>query len=60
LFIAIGTTLRVYPIAGAVDLAREAGARIVIVNAEDTPYDGIANAVIREPIGAMLPRILAS
>jgi len=60
LFIAIGTTLRVYPIAGAVGLAREAGARIVIVNAEETPYDGIADAVIREPIGAVLPRILAS
>jgi NAD-dependent deacetylase len=58
LFIAIGTTLRVYPIAGAVDLAREAGARIVIVNAEETPYDGVADALIRQPIGAVLPQLL--
>ena len=60
LFIAVGTTLRVYPIAGAVDLARGAGARIVIVNAEETPYDGIADALIRQPIGAALPQILGS
>ena len=60
LFIAIGTTLQVYPIAGAVDRATNAGARIVIVNAEETPYDRVADALIREPIGAVLPQILGS
>jgi len=60
LFIAIGTTLRVYPIAGAVGRAREAGARIVIVNADETPYDRIADALVREPIGAVLPQLLGS
>jgi NAD-dependent deacetylase len=58
LLLAIGTSLQVYPVANAVPLAREAGARIVIINAQPTPYDDIANAVLREPIGQVLPRIV--
>ena len=58
LFFAIGTSLQVYPIAGAVPEARAAGAKIVILNAEPTPFDGIADAVFREPIGAVLPQLL--
>jgi len=57
LLIAIGTSLQVYPVAGAVPLAKSAGARIVIVNAEPTPFDDIADAVLRDPIGSVLPRI---
>ena len=57
LLIAIGTSLQVYPVAGAVPLAKSAGARIVIVNAEPTPFDDIADAVLRDPIGIVLPRI---
>ena len=57
-FLAIGTTLQVYPIANAVAIARRAGARIVIINADPTPFDDIADAVIREPIGAILPALL--
>ena len=57
-FIAVGTSLQVYPIAGAVPEAKAAGARAVIVNAEPTPFDDIADAVLREPIGMTLPRIL--
>ena len=60
LFFAIGTSLQVYPIAGAVDKARYAGAKIVIVNAEETPYDGVADALIRQPISAVLPQLLGS
>ena len=56
-FIAIGTTLQVYPIAGAVPDAREAGARVIIVNNAPTPFDDIADAVLRDPIGSVLPRI---
>jgi NAD-dependent deacetylase len=58
LFVAVGTSLQVYPIAGAVPAARAAGAKIVILNAEPTPFDTIADAVFREPIGAMLPQLL--
>jgi NAD-dependent deacetylase len=57
LFLAIGTSLQVYPIAGAVEIARDAGAKVVILNAEETPFDHLVDAVIREPIGAVLPRL---
>ena len=57
LLIAIGTTLQVYPIAGAVPVAKGSGARVVIVNAEPTPFDEMADAVIRAPIGDVLPRL---
>jgi NAD-dependent deacetylase len=57
LLIAIGTSLQVYPIAGAVPIAKAAGARVVILNAEPTPFDDIADAVIHEPIGDVLPRL---
>lgn len=60
LFFAIGTSLQVYPIAGAVELANAAGARIVILNAEETPFDDVADAVFREPIGTVLPKLLQS
>ena len=59
LFIAIGSTLQVYPVAGAVPLARDAGARVVIMNNQPTPMDSIADAVIREPIGDVLPAVCA-
>ena len=52
--LAIGTTLQVYPAAGLVPLAKESGARIVIINAQPTALDDLADAVIREPIGAAL------
>jgi NAD-dependent deacetylase len=58
--LAIGTTLQVYPIAGAVPIAKEAGARVIIVNAEATPFDAIADVVIREPIGEVLPSLLTN
>lgn len=57
LFISVGTSLQVYPVAGAVPEAKRAGARVVIVNAEATPFDRIADAVLREAIGESLPRI---
>lgn len=57
LLLAIGTTLQVYPAAHAVPVARSNGARIVILNAQPTQYDAIADAVVREPIGSVLPQI---
>jgi NAD-dependent deacetylase len=60
LFISVGTSLQVYPIAGTVPTAKRAGARVVIANAQPTPYDGIADAVFRAPIGEILPQILGS
>lgn len=58
LFFSIGTSLQVYPVAGVVPLAREAGAKVVILNAEPTPFDDIADAVFRDSISAVLPGLL--
>jgi len=57
LLLAVGTSLQVYPVAGAVPAAQEAGARIVIVNGEPTPFDDIADAVLPGSISEILPRI---
>jgi NAD-dependent deacetylase len=59
-FIAVGTTLQVYPVAGAVDIARSAGAKVIIVNAQATPYDDVADAVLPGSISEILPAILGS
>jgi NAD-dependent protein deacetylase/lipoamidase len=58
-FLAVGTSLTVHPAAGLTELAAAHGARVVVVNAEPTPYDDLADLVVREPIGAALPRLLA-
>ena len=58
LFLAVGTTLQVYPVAGTVDVARQAGARLVIVNAQPTPFDDVADAVFNESISEVLPRFI--
>ncbi len=49
-FVAVGTTLSVYPVASLAGLAVESGADLIIVNAEPTDYDRYASEVIREPI----------
>lgn len=59
LFLAIGSTLQVYPIAAAVPKALDAGARLVIINAGETQFDDVADAVVRMPIGEVLPRLCA-
>jgi NAD-dependent deacetylase len=60
LLLAIGSTLAVYPAAGVVPAAKRAGARIVIVNAEPTQMDDLADAVFRGSISAILPRLVES
>jgi NAD-dependent deacetylase len=56
--LAVGTTLGVYPVAGVVPEAKRRGARIVILNAEPTEMDHLADDVIRGQIAEELPRIL--
>jgi len=58
LLLAIGSSLTVYPVAGAVALAKSAGARVVILNAEPTPLDHLADAVLRGAIGEVLPQLV--
>ena len=57
-FLAVGTSLQVWPAAGLADIAVRAGARLVVVNAEPTPYDEVADLVVREMIGTSLPRLV--
>jgi len=57
LLLAVGTSLQVYPIADAVPAAKAAGARVVIVNAEPTAFDELADAVLPGAIGEILPRL---
>ncbi|MCT9090018.1 NAD-dependent deacetylase [Streptomyces sp. ASQP_92] len=60
LFIAVGTTLQVQPAASLAKIAADGGARLIIVNADPTPYDPLADEVIREPIGTALPQLLGA
>src|SRR5215472_9639255 len=58
LLLAIGTSLAVYPVANAVPLAKSAGAKVIIVNAEPTAMDDVADAVLRGKIGETLPQLV--
>lgn len=58
LLLAVGSSLTVHPAAGLVDIAAAAGAPVVVLNASETPYDGIAAVVLREPIGQVLPELV--
>lgn len=55
--LAIGSTLQVFPVAEAVPIAARAGAKIVIINAEPTAMDELADAVLRGSISELLPPI---
>ena len=57
-FLAVGSSLVVYPAAGLVPLAKKAGAALVIVNGEETPYDGIADVVLHDSISEVLVKII--
>lgn len=55
--LAIGSSLQVYPVAGAVPSAKAAGARVVIMNAQPTPFDDVADALLGGSISEVLPLI---
>ena len=59
LFLALGTSLGVYPAAALPEIAIRAGSRLVVMNAQETPYDTVADAVVREPLGQVLPALAA-
>jgi NAD-dependent deacetylase len=54
LFIVLGSSLVVYPAAGFPELAKHNGAKLVIVNREETGLDRYADLVLHEPIGDTL------
>jgi NAD-dependent deacetylase len=59
LMLAVGSSLSVQPAAGLVGLAAQAGATVVICNASETPYDGLAAIVLRGPLGEVLPALVS-
>jgi NAD-dependent deacetylase len=54
----VGSSLQVYPAAGIPRLARQHGAELCIINAEPTPYDDVAAAVIHGKAGEVLPAVV--
>jgi NAD-dependent deacetylase len=59
LLLAAGTSLTVHPAAGLVNVAVRAGATLVVCNASATQYDSMAQAVLREPLGEVLPALMS-
>ena len=57
LMLAIGSSLVVTPAADVPRIAKQAGARLVIINRDETPLDSVADAVVRTPIGEALSGI---
>ena len=58
LFIAIGSSLVVYPAAGFPELAKRKGARLVILNLQQTGLDEMADLVLNRPIGETLGAVV--
>jgi NAD-dependent deacetylase len=59
LFLAVGSSLVVWPAAGFPLMAKRNGARLVIVNREATDFDSVADLVLREDIGTVLASFIA-
>ena len=55
----VGTSLQVYPVAGVVPSAKAAGAKVIIVNAQATGFDEVADVKLTDPISEVLPRLCA-
>ncbi|MGH8985408.1 MAG: NAD-dependent deacetylase, partial [Acidimicrobiia bacterium] len=58
LFLAIGSSLTVYPAAGLPEIALGANARLIVMNAQETPFDQYADAVVRDQLGDVLPELV--
>ncbi|MFI5053321.1 MAG: NAD-dependent deacetylase [Acidimicrobiia bacterium] len=57
-FLAIGTSLGVYPAAALPEIALRSGACLAIMNAEETAFDDRATFVVREQLGAALSQLV--
>ncbi|MDG2277385.1 MAG: Sir2 family NAD-dependent protein deacetylase [Pseudomonadales bacterium] len=58
LMIVLGSSLSVYPAAGFPEYAQRAGAKLAIVNREETPLDDVADVVVREQIGPTMSLVV--
>ena len=57
-FLVIGTSANVYPAAGLVPFAHHAGAKVIEINTDDTPFTNMVYCVLRGPAGEILPRLI--
>ena len=57
LLLSVGTSLQVYPVANVVPYAKAAGARVIIMNAQPTPFDGVADGIMNGSISELLPQL---
>ena len=58
LMLVVGTSGQVYPAAGLAHTARQAGARVVVLNPEPSGLDEVADVCLRERAAQCLPRLL--
>lgn len=58
-FLAVGSSLVVYPAASLPEIAKRSGAALIIVNRTPTPLDNVADLVLNEEIGITLPRLIS-
>ena len=58
LLIAVGSSLVVYPAASLPALAKQSGARLIVINRTETPLDGVADLALRDEIGRILPQLI--
>jgi NAD-dependent deacetylase len=59
-FLAVGSSLVVYPAAMLPALAKRSGARLILINREPTPLDDVADLVLRDEIGKALPALVGA
>ena len=57
LFLTLGSSLVVYPAAQLPEIAKRHGAKLVIINRDETPFDAIADLVINAPLGEVMEGI---
>jgi len=57
-FVAVGSSLVVHPAAGFPVIAKQNGAKLIIINREETPLDGIADGVFHGEIVDILPQLV--
>jgi len=60
LFISVGTSSTVYPAAGLIELAHQAGACLIEVNPEPTPFSRRMDLRLAAPAGEALPALIAT
>jgi NAD-dependent deacetylase len=59
LFLALGSSLGVYPAAALPEIAVRNGADLAVLNAQPTPFDAVARWISRRPLGELLPELVA-